>query len=236
MPNLFLGMLWYAVFLFSTVVHEAAHAFAALRGGDPTAHLGGQTSLDPIPHIRREPLGTVVVPIASFLLGGWMIGWASTPYDPHWAIRNPRKEAWMALAGPASNLLLVLISGLAIKAGIALGVFYPPSFGRLPPPLAGTVLSHSPGPLSAAATILSIMFSLNLLLFVFNLLPIPPMDGSCAVGLLVGTDATRRYRELFVRQGLGLFGLFIAWNVFGYVFWPIYSIAIGLLYPGVGFN
>lgn len=233
MPNILLGAIWYAVFLFSTVVHEAAHAYAALRGGDPTAHLGGQVSLDPTPHIRREPIGTVVVPILSFLLSGWMIGWASTPYDPYWAIRNPKKEAWMALAGPASNLVLVLVAALAIKTGVAFGAFAPPPFGRFS--LTHVTVSHGQGVWSALALIFSIMFSLNLLLFVFNLLPIPPMDGSSAVGLLVGTDVSRRYRELFAQQGLSFFGLFIAWNIFGYVFWPICDMAMGLLYPGLGY-
>ena len=82
--NLVLGIAWYAVLLFSLTFHEAAHAFAALRGGDRTAYLGGQVSLDPTPHIRREPLGTVVFPIVIYLIsgGGWMFGWASTPFDP----------------------------------------------------------------------------------------------------------------------------------------------------------
>src|SRR3990167_6103885 len=101
-----LGVVWYAVFLFSTTCHEAAHAWAAKLGGDPTAALGGQASINPLPHIQREPLGTVVVPVASYLLGGWMIGWASAPYDPLWAERHPRRAGLMALAGPGANLLL----------------------------------------------------------------------------------------------------------------------------------
>ena len=63
--------LWYAVFLLSLTCHEAAHALAAHRGGDPTAYLGGQASLNPLPHVRREPVGTIVVPALSFLFMGW---------------------------------------------------------------------------------------------------------------------------------------------------------------------
>ena len=64
-------------FLFSVTAHEASHAVAALRGGDPTAYLGGQVTLNPIPHVKRSPFGTVVVPFISFLFsGGWMIGWS----------------------------------------------------------------------------------------------------------------------------------------------------------------
>jgi len=85
----FYGTAWYLAFLFSTTLHEASHALVALKLGDDTAHRGGQVTLDPIPHIQREPVGMVVVPIVSYLLGGWMIGWASAPYDPEWAGRNP---------------------------------------------------------------------------------------------------------------------------------------------------
>jgi hypothetical protein len=120
------GLLWYMAFLFSTTLHEASHAFAAFRLGDRTAYEGGQLTLDPIPHILREPFGTVVVPIISFLLGGWMIGWASVPYDPQWAYDNPRSSAKMSAAGPAANLLLALLAALAIRLGIMGGLFSPP--------------------------------------------------------------------------------------------------------------
>src|SRR6476659_583779 len=114
-PNtLVLGLTWCVAFIFSTTLHEAGHALAALKLGDPTAYEGGQVSLNPWPHIRREPLGMVIVPIASFALNGWMMGWASAPFDPEWAHRYPKRAALMAAAGPAANLLLVLLSGLAI--------------------------------------------------------------------------------------------------------------------------
>src|SRR3989442_3755228 len=117
--TLALGFIWYAVFLFSTTCHEAAHALAAKLGGDPTAFHGGQVTLNPIPHIRREPVGTVVSPILSYLFGGWMICWASAPYDPAWQQRYPRRAACMALASPAANFLLVLAAAAAIRIGIA---------------------------------------------------------------------------------------------------------------------
>src|SRR5688572_25160812 len=110
---------WFVVFLFSTTLHEASHAFAAQRLGDVTAYGGGQVTLNPLPHIRREPLGMVVVPLLSFFLSGWMFGWASAPYDPIWAQRSPKRAALMALAGPLSNLLLVLIAGTVLRVGLA---------------------------------------------------------------------------------------------------------------------
>jgi len=124
--SLFNGAAWYLAFLFSTTLHEASHALAALKLGDDTAHRGGQVTLDPIPHIRREPLGMVVVPIVSYLMGGWMIGWASAPYDPEWARRNPRRAALMALAGPSANLLICVIAAILIRLGIHLGWFDAP--------------------------------------------------------------------------------------------------------------
>src|ERR1700758_1261504 len=95
---LVMGFISYVVFLFSTTCHEASHALVAKLGGDSTAALGGQITLNPIPHIRRSFFGMVVFPIASFLLSGGMIGWASAPYDPLWERRHPRRAARIALA------------------------------------------------------------------------------------------------------------------------------------------
>jgi hypothetical protein len=70
-----IGVLWYVVFLLSTTAHEASHALVAKLGGDPTAFHGGQVTLDPLPHIRREPFGMVLIPILSYATGGWMMAW-----------------------------------------------------------------------------------------------------------------------------------------------------------------
>ena len=113
------GFLWFVAFLFSTTVHEAMHALAALRGGDPTAYHGGQVPLSPIPHIKREPIGMA-------LTQGWAIGWASTPYDTGWAARYPKRSALMAAAGPAGNLLIAFVALLLIKIGLATGWFVAP--------------------------------------------------------------------------------------------------------------
>src|SRR5687767_6058203 len=86
----------YVVFVYSTVCHEAAHAWSALKFGDRTAYEGGQVSLDPTPHIRREPFGMVLVPVISLLVTGGLFGWASAPLNAEWVMRNPRKAAWVA--------------------------------------------------------------------------------------------------------------------------------------------
>jgi Zn-dependent protease len=230
---LVLGIAWYVVLLFSLTVHEAAHAFAALRGGDRTAYVGGQVSLDPVPHMRREPLGTVVFPILIYLVSGgrWMFGWASTPFDPVWARHYPRRAAWMAVAGPASNLLLAILAGAALRAGLETGVFVPDYAGF-------THLVGAPGggAWAAAGTILSILFTLNLVLFVFNLFPIPPLDGAGALGLLLPEEAARRLQELFASGPVALFGLLFAWWVFPRLFGPIHGAALGFLYGGTGLN
>jgi Zn-dependent protease len=109
MDHLMVGVMWYVIFLFATTLHETAHAWAALRLGDATAYRGGQVSLEPWPHIRREPVGMVLLPVVSFLATGWPLGWASAPYERDWADRWPRRAALMALAGPTANLLLVVV-------------------------------------------------------------------------------------------------------------------------------
>jgi Zn-dependent protease len=231
MPTLSEGFLWYLAFLFSVVVHEAAHAFAAMKLGDRTAYDGGQVTLDPLPHIKREPLGTVVVPILSFLAGGWMIGWASAPYDPLWARAYPQRSAIMSLAGPLANLAVVVVAGAAIHLGIALDLFYAPdSLG-----LSHIVASYRDGTLAGVATLLSIMFSLNILLFTFNLMPLPPLDGSGILPLLLSRERAIAYMDIIHGSHLSFIGLFIAWKAFDFVFDPVHLFFINLLYPGYGY-
>jgi Zn-dependent protease len=232
MDKLIDGLLWYIVFLFSITFHEAAHALTALKLGDKTAYEGGQVTMDPIPHIRREPLGTVVVPIISFLLGGWMIGWASTPYDPHWAMRYPKRSALMSLAGPAANLTLVLFAFVLMRLGVIFHIFYAPGSINFSHITAAT----SPGFFDGIAMIMSILFSLNLILCFFNLLPLPPLDGSGIIPLILDEQTAHKYMDILQSRTFAFIGLIVAWKVFGYVFRPIHLFAINLLYPGVGYH
>ncbi len=218
---------WYVVFLFSLTFHEASHSFFAYKLGDPTAYYSGQVTLDPLPHIRREPFGMVLVPLLSYLFYGYMIGWASAPYDPLWALRNPKKSAIMSLAGPLSNFVLAFFSALAIKIGLFLGLFTAPySFGFF-----RIIAPTSPGILYPVSFLLSIMFTLNLILFVFNLIPLPPLDGFGAIPLILSEDAGRKYHSFFMSNPLFYFlGLIIAWNIFGFIFTPIFLLALKLIY------
>jgi Zn-dependent protease len=228
-----LGFVWYVVFLLSTTCHEAAHAWAAMLGGDLTAFHGGQVSLDPLPHIRREPFGMVLFPILSYIAGGWMMGWASAPYDPYWARRHPRRAAWMSLAGPGANLSLAILAALAIHAGIWIGIFAHPESANF----THIVVAAKPGPAEGAATVLSVMFSLNLLLGIFNLLPIPPLDGFGAVGVFLGEKAGARFQDFGNQmRGFSIIGLLLAWRIFDPIFDPIYTLALRALYPGYGYG
>jgi len=227
-----LGLVWFVIFLFSTTVHEAAHALVALRLGDSTAYRGGQVTLNPIPHIQREPMGTIGVPIVTYLLSGWMMGWASAPYDPWWADRYPRRAAWMALAGPVSNLLLFVSSALMIRLGMLVGLFEPPQEAYF----SQVTAALQSGVPEALATCLSILFSLNLLLFAFNLLPLPPLDGSGVLPLVMKETVAVRYQELMRQPTWSLLGIVLAWYMFRSVYGPLHLIALNLLYPEVGYH
>lgn len=227
------GLVWYVVFLLSTTCHEAAHAWAAKLGGDLTAFHGGQVSLDPLPHIRREPFGMIVFPILSYVMGGWMMGWASAPYDPNWAQRYPRRAAWMAVAGPAANFSLALLAAIVIHIGIWIHVFeYPDETGFM-----HVVAAVTPGAAAGVASFLSLMFTLNLLLGTFNLLPVPPLDGFGAVGLFLSEDAAAKFQSFGQSmRGFSYLGLLMAWKIFDPLFAPVFSLALKLLYPGVAYN
>ena len=227
-----LGITWYVVLLAALTCHEAAHGLAALKLGDPTAYRQGQVTLDPVAHIRREPFGMVVMPILSFILAGWMIGWASAPYDPHWARQNRRKAALMALAGPLANLILVVIAGLAIRGGMLLGVFYAPesiTFEQV-------TAAASPGFANSASVVVSILFSLNLILFVFNLIPLPPLDGSEVLSLFLSDRAAERYAALLRQSGFRVIGLIVAWQLLDVVLNPVHTLSLNILYPGAGYH
>lgn len=227
------ALTYFVVFLFSTTLHEAAHAWAALRGGDLTAYNGGQVSLDPRPHIRREPFGMVVLPLMSALATGWPMGYASAPYDPDWARRHPRRAALMALAGPGANLMLVILAALALRAGESAGVFFAPErihFGLI-------ASSNTSETWHAVSLLLSVVFSLNLLLFVFNLLPFFPLDGSAAITLLMNRETTKRYQQfLWSTPMLGWIGLLIAWKLFDFVFNPVFTAVVNLIYPDARYS
>lgn len=153
----------FVVLIFSLVVHEASHAWMAYRKGDPTAFLAGRLTLNPIPHL--DPIGSIVLPLFGILSGAPVIGWARpVPVNPA-RLRHPAGDHfWVSLAGPASNFALAV--GFTFLYGITLGV------GVL-------------GPLGRSLLILcSYGVLINFVLGFFNLLPVPPLDGSWIFGHL----------------------------------------------------
>jgi len=223
------GLLWFAAFLFSTTVHEAMHAVAAHRGGDATAYLGGQVSLSPLPHIRREPVGMLLVPLLTAFTLGWAVGWASTPYDPHWAARHPRRAAAMAAAGPAGNLLIALLAFGALRLGLASGVFVAPdrvNLHHLVDAAGGSAL------LTGLGELLTVLFVLNILLFVFNMLPVPPLDGASAITGVLPEGLAAFVRAVNANPAVSMLGLLIAWQVFPRVARPLFAAMVRLVHPG----
>jgi Zn-dependent protease len=227
--------IWYAVFLFTLAFHEGAHALFAFLGGDRTAYHGGQVTLNPIPHMRREPFGTVVVPVLSFFLNGWMMGWASTPYDPDWGRRHPSRLALMSAAGPIANLILATASFVLLRVLLHAGYFVPPnqiSFSHMVAPAEG-------GPNSTAGALgflLSVALNLNVMLFLFNLLPLPPLDGAGVLRGLFPGSVGQAIEGLQRQPMFAIMGLLVAWQVFGPIERTAFQILLSLLHPGVGYG
>jgi Zn-dependent protease len=222
------AIVWYVAFVLSTTAHEAAHALVAYLGGDPTAYHAGQVSLNPLPHMRREPFGMVVMPLVALFSGGWCLGWASTPYDPRWEQRHPRRAAWMAAAGPGANLLLASIAFGVLWLGLAGGIFFAPdsvSYSRLV--FSNAVL------LDGLGRFLSIMLLLNMVLFLLNLLPIPPLDGASAIGLVLSEDLALRLREAIRAPGIAIVALVLIFLGFGRIVRPLWRGLVELLHPGL---
>ena len=222
------GIKWYIVFLVSTSLHEASHAWVAFKLGDPTAAAKGLATVAPSPHIKRSPMGMVAVPLVSFALNGWMIGWASVPFDINWALKYPRRAAAMALAGPLANITLVLLAVALMRLGVEWGLLQ----GNPSPGFMNVVfpVDRSEGLGLFAAKFLSLFFSLNLLLAAFNLLPLPPLDGSSLPMLALPSGLARKYAEAIRQPTFALFGIILAWNMFGPIFRPLFRQAANLLY------
>ncbi len=208
------GFVWYVAFLFSTTCHEAAHALVAKLGGDDTAARGGQVSLNPVPHIQREPWGMVLIPILSFIFTRGMIGWASAPFNPEWERRHPRRAALMALAGPAANYALMLLAVVGLRVGRGMGWLHS---------------NLETGQPDLASVALFVFFSLNLLLGTFNLLPVPPLDGSAGIMLFMSESRAHRYLDWLRGNSFAMVGLLVGLLVFRYFYGPVENFATNLL-------
>ncbi|MFO1053403.1 MAG: site-2 protease family protein [Planctomycetota bacterium] len=215
-------VLLYGVLLISLVFHEASHALFAYLGGDRTAYSGGQVTLNPIPHIQREPFGTVILPIAVLLMskGTMILGYAHIPVDPIWAARNPKRAALMSAAGPLANFALfgLALLGLHVLVWTHLADNWPAGSGLLGPFVDPIGNSNT---VFAAAKILSAFLTLNLLLGVFNLFPWPPLDGAAVLEGLFPRSLQPLYSWVRMQPFAVLIGMVAVWRAMDYVFPPV---------------
>ena len=161
----------FIVLLFSLTVHEMAHAWTADRLGDPTARLLGRVSLNPLVH--ADPIGTVLFPLVAMTTGAPLIGWAKPePVNPRRLGRPQRDYVLVAAAGPASNLVMAFVAASVLAVLHAGGAVAPQTLGE-------TNVS------APVAALLSQAIRLNVLLAVFNMIPIPPLDGGNVLGGLL---------------------------------------------------
>jgi len=196
-----------AILVLSVVIHEVSHGFMAYALGDSTAKYAGRLTLNPIPHI--DPFGSIILPfMLSLLPGGMVFGWAKpVPYNPY----NLRDQKWgpglVAAVGPLANMFIAFVFGLVIRFG--------------------AVLSFVPAAFFEIATLVVL---LNIVLAVFNLVPIPPLDGSRVLFTLLP------YRMDHIRQFLEQYG-FMLLLVFIFFFSSvIFPIVIFLFHLFTGVN
>jgi Zn-dependent protease len=198
------------VLLFSLTVHEMAHAWSADRLGDPTARLLGRVSLNPIVH--TDLIGTIVFPLIAMVSGAPLLGWAKpVPVNMRY-LRRPRRDyVLVAAAGPASNLVL------AVGAAIVL-VFMPVSPQTLDQPTVTVPL----------AAILSQLIRLNVLLAVFNMIPIPPLDGGNVLAGLLPVSLAATFNRLRPYGFLLLYALILS-DGYRYIVIPPYRFILSWL-------
>jgi Zn-dependent protease len=191
----------FIVLLFSLTVHEMAHAWTADRLGDPTARLLGRVSLNPIVH--ADLIGTIVFPLVSMVSGATLIGWAKPVPVTVRYLRHPRRDYMLvAAAGPASNLILALFSAVLL----AIVPISPQTLGE----------SNVSVPI---ATLLSRLVQLNVLLAVFNMLPIPPLDGGNVLAGLLPPHLAAVFNRVRPYGFVLLYALILS-NGFNYVVIP----------------
>jgi Zn-dependent protease len=182
--------------IFAITVHEAAHGYVARYFGDMTAHQQGRISLNPIRHI--DPIGTIVVPSITMLIGGIFFGWAKPVPVNFMKLNHPKRDMlWVAAAGPGANLVMALLWAMVIKFSAAV----PQEFAL---PLA----------LMGAAGILT-----NTVLMVLNLIPLPPLDGGRIAVSLLPTNLAVKYAQI-ERFGFIILIILLFTHILDKIMWP----------------
>ena len=193
--------------ILSIVLHEVAHGYAANWLGDPTARLSGRLSPNPFKHI--DPLGSVIVPaLLYFSNAGMLFGWAKpVPYNPYNLTNQRWGEAIVAAAGPLTNFLLALIFAVIVRMAIPLGLSV--SFVQLA----------------------SYIVYINILLALFNAIPIPPLDGSKVLESILPFGLRLKYRAFADVVGrFGLIGTFLFVYIFIKILSAPFSVLVGTIY------
>ena len=188
------------LFFLAVVIHEFAHGWMAYKLGDPTAKHSGRLTLNPIAHI--DPMGTIILPLFLIMTGSPILfGWAKPVPVNFRALHNPKKDMiWVGLAGPGANIILAIIISLIIKLKV---IFIP-------------------------FQILEYFMALNLVLAIFNLIPIPPLDGSRVVMGLLPAKLAYQYIQL-ERFGFIIIVIMLYLGLFQIIIWPIVLTILKLL-------
>ena len=204
---------WVLPVVFAITVHEVAHGWVASKLGDNTARRLGRLTLNPIKHI--DLIGTIVVPGILLALGGFLFGWAK-PVPVDWRnLKNPKIDmVWVALAGPASNLIMAIAWAVVIRIGVEIG--------------SSNTFVSTPLIYTGAAGIF-----INLILMVLNLLPIPPLDGSRVLAGLLPIRAAAQYVKL-ERWGFPILIILVILGWLSYLIGPPILYLQSLLYALVG--
>ena len=201
------------VIFFAITVHEAAHAGMAAKLGDPTAAALGRASLNPLVHI--DLFGTIIFPLLLILLKQPVFGWAKpVPYDPR-NLRHPRKDGlWISFAGPIANIATATVAVLLFQLLKLAGA-------RIP------VTSPFSKPIGGLVVVLFAMAMINASLAIFNLIPIPPLDGS---GILAGLLSERAAAKFERIRPFGFFILIALMysNALTFVFSPVQNLIVRL--------
>jgi Zn-dependent protease len=216
-------IIWFIVLLFSLSFHEAAHAWTSYRFGDDTGKLQGRITLNPIAHI--DPIGTILFPILSSLSGIPLLGWAKpVQTNPLLWREKTKANIMVSAAGPLSNFILATIAFVIIKVLMFSGVlFLNGGYYTLVAPT-----PDQPAFMAPMAVFLSIMLMLNVLLGVFNFIPVPPLDGSHILEEMLPAGMAEAYYQ--VRPfGFILLYLLMFLGVFNAILMPVYKAVLILL-------
>jgi Zn-dependent protease len=210
-------ILYMVALIFSLSLHEAMHAWMSNRFGDDLAYHQGRVSLSPVTHV--DPIGTLLFPAIAFFTGAPLLGWARpTPVNPlRW--REKRKaNFWVSIAGVLGNFAIAIIVGIVIR------VLY--HTGQIP-------VAANDSTMEAVFALLRVFFEMNIGLGVFNLFPIPPLDGSKILASIL-PESFGSAIESIEQYGFIILMIALITGVFGAVFSVVMPLAWNILFIGVG--